>query len=260
MGPIMRAYALPLAVLLLTASCSVVNKYTGGGLNTDSRLRVAEVAEDSGDSDTALSMYSAASTADPKAVRAQVQYAKALAKLGQLDKAKQVLNRALKVQPNQPDLQRELAVIEVVGGDFQQATARLAPLTLEKSKDADALIDRGVALDLAGHSEDARAMYARALKLRPDDMTAANDMAMSFMLDGRFKDALTLLAPFKERDDIPLRLRNNLAIAYAGTGDMASARAVSHDAYSDAQLLDVVAALQGRRPTADAGKPGSVPL
>jgi Flp pilus assembly protein TadD len=246
------------AALLLTACSS--GHSTDSGMNTEARLHVAEVAENSGDSDTALSMYAAAAKNDPKAVDAQVRYARALAAAGRTEHAKQALLTALKATPRNAELQRALASVEIVAGDFQQAAGRFAQITAARPKDVDALIDQGVALDLSGHSGNARVLYARALTLRPDDMTATNDMAMSLLLDGRFQEARNLLMPFVDRDETPQRLKNNLAIAYAGTGDLAAARAAARGAYTDAQLVDVISALHDRQHSVDAKGSSAPPL
>lgn len=238
-----------LAALLLAPGCSTFSRLTERGLTTDSRMHVAEVAEAGGDTDTALSMYSAAVRNDPKSPSAQIGYARALARQGRLEQARQSLQLALKAAPTQPDLQREYAALDVMAGNVEDAHKRLERLTTAKGRDPDAMIDAGVALDLLGRSAEAREMYARALRLRPGDVAASNDLAMSHLLDANFREARDVLEPFRDREDIPARMRNNLAIAHAGLGDLAAARAVSRGGYTDAQFNDVVAALRARAGT-----------
>jgi len=64
-----------------------------------------------------------------------------------------------------------------------------------------------------------RVLSVLALAAAPDDAAARNDLAVSLMMEGRTRQALATLAPMQHVDDTPQRLRVNLGILYAATGD-----------------------------------------
>ena len=85
--------------------------------------------------------------------------------------------------------------------------------------DVRALVDKAVALDLQGQHTAAQAIYRQVLATTPDDPATRNDLAMSLMLEGRTAQALETLAPMQNADTAPQRLKINLGILYAATGD-----------------------------------------
>jgi Flp pilus assembly protein TadD len=83
-----------------------------------------------------------------------------------------------------------------------------------------------VALDLLGHQEEAEQSYRAALTLAPDNLPAANNLAMSLLLAGHAPEAVAILEPLARRAGAPPRVVANLAIARAATGDRVGARAL----------------------------------
>jgi Flp pilus assembly protein TadD len=189
-------------------------------------------------------MYASAAERNPDNPAAQIRYTRALTREGRIGAARDVITSRLQVTPNQPDLLRELATIDAISGQPDAALARYEKLISSDPQDTDALLNAGVALDLAGNHVEARKRYEQVLKTAPDDLVARNDMAVSAMLDGDFAGAVSILQPVCDGHEVSNRLNNNLAIAYAAMGDMEKAHQFAGGRISDAQLSELAAALR----------------
>ena len=190
-----------------------------GDLTPDSRLRVAEAAEQSGNTDTAASMYAAAAEAAPEDMAVQVRAATGLARSGKWNPARDLLVTRLKTHPRDPDLLRALASIYVMVGQPGFAIARFNDVLAVVPADVDAMVGKAVALDLESRHADAQLLYRKALAVQPNDAVISNDLAISLMMSGHMREAQSVLEPFAEADDVPERLKVNLGIIYAANGE-----------------------------------------
>lgn len=214
-----------------------------GNLDPMARLSVGEAAERSGDKDTAVAMYTAAAEGAPDDTVVQVRAASGLARTGKWNQARDLLLKDVKAHPNDPDLLRTLAAIYVMAGQPSYAVARLDEVLATRPNDLNAIVDKAVALDLQGRHSDAQALYRRALAIAPGDATVSNNFALSLMIEGRLREAQGVLEPFGEMDDVPERLRTNLAVIYAASGQPEKARRILGDRISDADLAAITRAL-----------------
>ena len=71
----------------------------------------------------------------------------------------------------------------------------------------------GVALSGAGKHQAAQAEFAKALRLAPDHPTILNNLALSYMLDGKREQAARMLQLASQRAGADGRVKGNLAIA-----------------------------------------------
>ena len=212
-------------------------------LTTEARLQVAEAADASGDSELATSMYTEAAAREPSNIALQMRCADALARYGKLAQARQMLTEQLRSNPGQPGLTRALALIDLIGGRPEQAIAGLDQVLAANPADTNALVDKAVALDLQGQHAAAQAIYTQVLATTPDDAATRNDLAMSQMLEGRTSQALETLAPMQNADTSPQRLKVNLGILYAATGDHDRSRQLLGDRASDSNVEAIARAL-----------------
>jgi tetratricopeptide (TPR) repeat protein len=202
-----------------TAGCSSLSGGQKSGFTSDSRLRVAEAAEQSGDKDMAASQYAAAAQAAPDDTATQIAAAGGLARNGKWVAARDLLTARLKTHPKDTELLRGLASLHLLAGQFGPAIARLDQALAVAPADTNALVDKAVALDLQHRHAEAQRLYRRALAIVPDDPVISNDLAVSLMIEGRTREAQEVLAPFADSDSAPERLRNNLGILYSANGD-----------------------------------------
>ncbi len=212
-------------------------------MSADARLQVAEAADSSGDSELAISMYMAAAASEPANITLQLRCADALARRGKIDEARKLLAERLRVSPGQPDLARALAVIDLVAGQPAQAITELDQILAANPGDTRALVDKAVALDLQGQHAAAQAIYQQVLTTAPNDAAARNDLALSLMLEGRTHQALETLAPMQDADGSPRRLKVNLGILYAATGNVERSRQLLGDRVSDGDVSALTRAL-----------------
>lgn len=197
--------------------------------DTDSRLRVAAAAEASGQTDVALSMYGSAAAAEPNRADLQAAFAGALGRAGNLAEAEEVLNRALQRSPGNQNLQLVKARLALRQGQAEAALAQFDQILARNSRLPQALDGRGVALDLLGRHAEAQASYRAALTEQPSAVSVANNLAMSLLLDGKAEEARAMLEPLARRGTAPSRVRSNLAVARAATGDTPGARTLLGD-------------------------------
>ncbi len=205
-------------------------------MSAEARLQVAEAADSSGDSELAISMYTAAAASEPGNTSLQLRCADALARRGKIDEARKLLAERLRTSPGQPDLVRALALIDIVAGQPARAITELDQILAANPGDIRALVDKGVALDLLRQHAAAQAIYQQVLAASPNDAAAKNDLALSLMLEGRTRQALDTLAPMQNVADSSQRLRTNLGILYAVTGDVARSRQLLGDRVSDSEV------------------------
>jgi len=238
-----------LSVRLSVAACCALSACTSGAarpdanLSADARLHVAEAADAAGDADLAISMYTAAAASDPSNVTTQLRCADALARNGKIDQARQILTDRLSTSRGQPDLIRARALIDLVAGQPADAIAGFNEVLAARPGDVRTLVDKAVALDLQKRHADAQVIYRQVLAATPDDSATRNNLAVSMMLEGRTREALDTLAPLSGVEAAQPRLKTNLGILYAATGDSQRSRELLGDRVSDSDLLALTRAM-----------------
>jgi Flp pilus assembly protein TadD len=240
---VLFALARGVAACCALTACASLTSPQQHTLTADARLQVAEAADASGDSELASSMYIQAAVSEPSNIALQMRCADALARYGKLAQARQILTERLRSNPGQPDLTRALALIDLIGGRPEQAIAGLDQVLAANPADLNALVDKAVALDLLGQHTAAQAIYTQVLATTPDDAATRNDLAMSQMLQGRTSEALQTLVPMQNADTSPQRLKVNLGILYAATGDHDRSRQLLGDRASDGDVEAIARAL-----------------
>jgi Flp pilus assembly protein TadD len=212
-------------------------------LTPEARLQVAEAADAAGDSDLAISMYTAAVADNPGNIGLQLRCADALARKGRIGEARDLLADRLRAQPGQPDLTRAIALIDLVAGQLDQAIGGLDQVLAANPGDTRALVDKAVALDLQGQHAAAQSIYRGVLAGSPNDAATRNNLALSLMLEGQARQALETLAPMQGVDSSPQRLRINLGILYAANGNTERSRELLGNRVSEAELSALTHAL-----------------
>jgi Flp pilus assembly protein TadD len=244
-SPVMRLLTglLSIAACGALMACTSIDAQRRSTLTTEARLQVAEAAVAAGDNDLAASMYTAAAASEPANIALQLRCADALARSGKVEQARGMLTERLRTGAHQPDLIRALALINLVAGDPARAIVEFDQLLAASPGDIRALVDKAVALDLQGQHAAAQAIYRDVLATAPNDAAATNDLAVSMMLEGRTRQALETLAPLRDADTSPPRLRVNLGILYAATGDAERSRQLLGERVSDADLSKLTQSL-----------------
>lgn len=203
----------PIAVICgLLAACAAPSPPQTGLMSAQSREHIAVAAEASGNTDLAMSMYAQAAAEAPGNSAIHLRYADMLVKAGQIDQAREVLTRSLAAASDPVEVSRGLGIINVLSGLNARAVADLDKVLAAHPKDVPALVDKAVALDLAGQHAEAQALYRIAARLTPDDPAIANNLALSLALDGRTSEAKAVLLPYKGNDALPERMKVTMNI------------------------------------------------
>lgn len=224
------------------AACAAPQPAQVGGMSSSTRLQIAEAAERGGNANLALAMYSAMGETSGDA-KAQLRAAEGLARNGKFDLAEQTLKQALKRNAGQPDLLRALGQVQVVSGKPGQAIVSFDAALVANPKDARSLVDKAVALDLLQRHAEAQVLYQTAMLLMPDDPEIRSNLALSMMLQGRVGDARATLAPVDRADPLPDRVKGNLGVIYAASGEAADAQRMLGDSVSPEKLLALTNAI-----------------
>lgn len=101
----------------------------------------------------------------------------------------------------------------------------------------------GVAYDLLGKRDKAKDAYQHAVKLAPNDLVAANNLAYLYLEEGDPASAVRLLAPFGEDATVPLALKQNLAKA---TKAATAKESLGNDVYADLGSYPTAGMARGR--------------
>ncbi len=239
----------------LLAGCSPQRDAQPRALTAESRLRVGEAAEASGDRQTALAMYAAAANDAPNDTQTQLRSAEGLARNGSLEDAAALLTRRLKTAPHDIELLRTLGAIQVMAGQPARAVQTLSDVLAIRPDDEKALVNKAVALDILHKHDQAQDLYRKALALSPDDITISNDLALSLLLSGHREEARVTMLPLRSASNLPERIKTNLGILDAATGHSVEARQMlgARIGPSDLSSLTQAISMQGAGFQPDAG-------
>jgi Flp pilus assembly protein TadD len=142
-------------------------------------IKYATVLQMDGDPDQSLAVMRKLAIAYPKDRDVLAAYGKALAANGQLEPALDAVRRAQ--TPEYPD--------------WKLASAE------------------GAILDQMGQKDNARALYRKALELKPNEPSVLSNLGMSYLLDGDLRMAETYLRSAAGQPGADSRVRQNLALA-----------------------------------------------
>jgi Flp pilus assembly protein TadD len=205
------------------------------------------------------------SRTDRQAAALHEQAGRAL-RQGQLDPAQNAMEQAVALSPRDAGYRQLLADIYLKQGRFASARTTYADVLELDPSNARA----GLSVALIEIAEgNPRAAAARLEEL--EGRAPAADLGLAFALAGRTDRAVQMLEAAARAPGATARTRQNLALAYAMTGDWRRARAVAAQDLSPAELparlqqwaafarpgagQTRVAALLGVTPVQDAGQP-----
>jgi len=205
-----------------------VNKGDASGTNlTRPILDAAAAALAQGDAATAATYYRGVYTRDPNDEEAALGFIRSLRLTGAFGEARAVAARTLRHRPS------DSAVLAAVGKlDLAMGQAADAVTLLERAVAADPKNWRshsalGLAYDRLGQYNRADASYEAALKLAPDNAAVLNNYALSRAMADDLNHARELALRAIRAEGADLRVRQNLALIYALSGNMARAEALT---------------------------------
>jgi Flp pilus assembly protein TadD len=224
---------LALAGALLLGSCSndPGEKETTDALKKPEVMRslmdAAATAQAQNDPATASNYYRSVYTRDAKRVDAAVGLMQSLRAIGGLDEAREVAKKALIAAPEDPALLAEVGKVDLVTGQLQDAVDLLQRASNMNALDWKSRSALGLAYDRLGDFAHADEAYEAALKISPENPAVLNNYGLSRAMARDVPGARDLLERAVKAGGADIRMRQNLAIIYALSGDMARAEAIA---------------------------------
>lgn len=103
--------------------------------------------------------------------------------VGDLDKAEQEFETTLTLDPHFPRLHTQMGYIRLLRGDYQEALRHYTEAVLQNPQDAEALLNRGKALENLGRYAEAVIEYKRFLAAPGNELAAARPLAEAKIRD-----------------------------------------------------------------------------
>lgn len=163
---------------------------------------------------------------DPNDAAAGIKAAQALRELGRYGEAAQAAQKVLLVHPGQSDALLEVGRAQIAGGQAFYGIAALEQARDARPQDWRAWSLLGTAYEQVRRPDDARAAWAQALALSPDNAEVLTNMAVSALSKGDAASAEPLLRRAATQPDASLKVRLNLALALGLNGRMGEAEAI----------------------------------
>jgi len=163
---------------------------------------------------------------DPMDPVAGVKAAQALRELGRFDQAAEMAGKVLLVQPTNVEAMLEAGRAHIARGQAFYGIAALEGARNARPGDWRAWSLLGAAYEQVRRPDDARAAWAQALVLSPDNPDVLSNLAMSAMTRGDAAGAEPLLRRAVSQPGASLKVRLNLAMVLGLTGNMAEAEQI----------------------------------
>ena len=163
---------------------------------------------------------------DPRDPVAGVRAAQALCDLGRYDQAAEIAQGVLVIQPGNVDAMLEVGRAHLARGQAFYGVAALEQARTARPGDWQVWSLLGTAYEQVRRPDDARAAWAQALAISPDNPAVLTNMAMSAMTKGDAASAEPLLRRAAAQPGASLKVRLNLAMVLGLTGKMAEAEQI----------------------------------
>lgn len=206
------------ATELTQAADTYGNAYANNSKDLDLAMNYASVLRMIGRNDQALAVMRKLAIENPKNNTVLAAYGKSLASTGELAPALDAIRRAQR--PEYPDWRLMSA--------------------------------EGAILDQMGRQVEARALYKKALDIKPDEPTILSNMGMSYLLAGDLKTAESYLRSAEKSPDADSRVRQNLALVVGLEGRFDEAEKIARQELSPDQAAANVAYLRAMLSQQDA--------
>lgn len=185
-------------------------------------VRQADEARASGNVDMAIPLYDRALQADPQGIEAKLGLGQALLTIGAGDEAAAQFRDVLARHGDDSKARRGLAAALIAMGQTSLAEKQIDLALQANANDYRSLNLLGVVLDMQGRHTEAQASYHRGLELAPNDPGLRSNYGLSLAITGQPQAAIGLLAPVASGRQSTVRIRQNLAFAYAMAGDLSN--------------------------------------
>ena len=185
-------------------------------------LQLGYLALDAGDFESALDHYARArelAEGDAQRFNALLGYGSAALELDRLDDARQALEQAHRLAPEEASSTMLLGVVCRRQGDLDLAVTLLAEAAAADPGMPQALIELGIAYGALGKHAAQERVCRDALALEPDSLDARLGLAVALYHQDEFDAAATEFRTVIEQDPENLRAHYGLGLALLYSGD-----------------------------------------
>lgn len=179
-----------------------------------SLLRIGQSFEAAGDLAGAMRLYRRAARKLPDSAEPQVRMGNMMARANRNTEAWKFYQAGLAIESAHPGLHLGLAKLEIAGGREDDAIARLLALKNTATAEPEVFIALGLAYDLIGDHDAARAAYGDALDLDAKNAKAIRSLALSFAITSEYETAAGLLKVLVNHPTERRKARISLALIY----------------------------------------------
>ena len=235
---IRSAMALPVCLILALGGCASSSK-----VDTTTTGSIAQ-PKTQADFQQAVSYWGQKYAANPKSRDIDLAYAVALRQTGRSDQAVAVLQKAAIYFPDDRAVLAEYGKALAAAGSYSQALDAIRRAETPDNPSWQLISAEAAILDQMGHNDEARQLYARALKYAPNEATVLSNYGMSYVLTGELPEAEKLLRQAIVQPDADSRVRQNLALVVGLQGRFAEAEKIAGAEISPDQAKENVAYLR----------------
>ncbi|MFT3733381.1 MAG: tetratricopeptide repeat protein [Hyphomicrobium sp.] len=164
---------------------------------------------------------------NPSELRPAINYAKDLKALGEKEKALSVLQQAAIVHGNDPELAGEYGRLALEMDQVGVANQMLTVADDPTKPDWRVISARGTVMAKQGKYPDAIPYYQRALALSPDNPSVMNNLAMAYAMTGDPQKAEGILRQAVAAPGAAPKVRENLALVLGLQGRYDESKAVA---------------------------------
>jgi Flp pilus assembly protein TadD len=220
-------------VALALSGCAHTDRTTTGSIPASASRPVDQLseAEISSEVDTLGRAYAA----DPKNKAVSLRYASVLQMDGRTDQSLAVMRRTAIVFPKDRDVLAAYGKALAAAGELRPALDAVRRAQTPEYPDWRLVSAEAAILDQLGKTDDARALYHKALDLRPSEPSVLSNLGMSYVLEGDLKSAETYLRQAAAQPGADSRVRQNLALVVGLQGRFKEAEQIARQELSPQQ-------------------------
>ena len=232
------ATLLPVCLMLALAGCASSSK-----VDTTTTGSIAE-PQTQADFLQAVNYWGKKYAVEPKNRDIDVKYASALRRTGRSDQAVAVLQKAVIYFPDDREVLAEYGKALAAAGSYDQALDAIRRAETPDNPNWQLISAEAAILDQMDHHDEARNLYAQALKYAPNEPTVLSNYGMSYVLTGELPQAEHLLRQAIAVPNADSRVRQNLALVVGLQGRFAEAEKIAGAEMSPTQAKANIAYLE----------------
>jgi len=186
-------------------------------------LRIAKVALDNRDAQTAKAVYTKASELAPNDPRPWIGLGKTALSVRDTDTAIRMFTKGISVGPKSIEAHIGLGQALLKSGQLKHAEKAFAEATNLPDTTATAYNGWGISLDALGRHSEAQQAYDIGTQKFPASLALRNNQAFSLAMSGDYESAIKALTPLADTPTARKQIKLNLALLHglAGNADQA---------------------------------------